>query len=1635
MPDIQQEPLPETPKPSGRKWSLFRFLRRLIVRGALAFFAFLFLVYFLLLIPPVQQFAVEKISTTLASELQTEVSLGRLQFQLFDKFVLSDLEIKDRQGATLIQSGRTEINFQALLLNLLRKRLVIQDLTLQHTRFNVVYPQGATEPNIQFLVDYLSKDKPVPDSLRKPLDLRVKTFFLEDVQVALLDSVKGSNLTVFIREGDGLLNSVDLPGKKIDAKHLFVDGLKMKIEVLPFDSAAILKLYPDFFTRLPDPLAEFPALCVDILHLRDADFQLFNYRMEPVRLLSEELLDFNYLDVFDINMVIRSLSYDERQFDGSIDLISFRERSGFELEKLTAGHASVSNKSLELFDMKLTTPKSSLGDTLIFTYKTFADFITFPDDVKMDIRLRNSEIWMEDIMAFAPELEKNLFFIKNRDEVLSVDGNFLGKINSLRGKDLRIRLGTGMLIEGDFSSYFLAVPGLASLNARLERLDTQMKTLRDLIPGYNLPANFDRLGRLNFSGSFDGFFSDFVAYGDLRTELGRATMDMKLSSGGKEPLYSGKLSLLDFDLKEFTGDPDFGSITFTSQVLDGKGLTGATANARLEAQIDSFTYKNYMYKNLAMQGQLNKNLFDGKFGIQDQNIDFDFVGAIDFTGEVPFFNFNADVRRVDLLRLNLSKEDFIFSGKLDMEVRDIDLNKIQGEIALRNFLVLKDREKSYVLDSLTFTAQGTGDRKSLSLRSELLNGDMNGRFNLSEIPAVLFQFLDRNYQAFSDRMGIPKPKTTPDTSHFQFELDIANTGDWLELLIPTLGPLAHGRVEGYFNNINDSLLLELDLPSILLGDMVFEDVYLNADALRDTCVMDFGIFRTILGDSKRELAPFSLLGLVNRDTLNFSITAVDYDKLLNKLEMDGVFYLDGQNFLIRFAESKLVILNDEWNIQKNNFLRFGKDFVQTRDFVLSSGNRRIILQSLDRRGLQLFLRDFDLAELNGLLDYEPMQFAGGIDMEASIDDLFALSGLHLIAQSDSLIINKIDYGALRVDVEAENLKSAFQADATITRGNQKIVASGFYNPPNYQQDKTKKGHPATQNYLDAKAELYNFPLAFLEIWIGDGVSDTEGLVTGSASFTGDPAKPELKGKATVRNGATTIDFLNTRYFIDKQTFDLTSTMIDGTGAILTDQLGNKATLFGGITHDHLKDMGLNAQIRTDNFMMLNSKKGQNDVFYGTAIASGNMVFSGPMEKADIYVNATSKSGTHIVLPISSSRNASEVRFIHFTQRYRKPESEALVPTAKEAIGVSVVLDLQITDDAIIEMVFDEQAGDILRGRGNGTIQMVVPRTGDFLMYGEYVVSSGDYLFTLMNLVNKPFEVRRGGSIRWSGDPFKAEINIGAEYKDLKAPLTNFIAEYLATEPDQDVKTAAALPTEVDLVMNLSGELLSPKVAFDIQFPRVPNELKNYTDSKLRILQQDQNEMNRQVFGLIVIGQFLPSQFALQGQELAIGINTLTEMLSQQLSLYVTGLVSEWLSEDGLISGIDFDIAYNYIQGTNISDPDQLYRSNELQVRLKNYLFDDRLALNVGGNFDLTAGDNIAGPLPSSGVYFAGDLAIEYFLTQDQTLKVRFYQSTEPEIGGGRRNKTGLGLSYRKEFDTFDEFIKGLKGATKRMKDK
>ncbi|NJL77598.1 MAG: hypothetical protein HC892_23755 [Saprospiraceae bacterium] len=89
-------------------------------------------------------------------------------------------------------------------------------------------------------------------------------------------------------------------------------------------------------------------------------------------------------------------------------------------------------------------------------------------------------------------------------------------------------------------------------------------------------------------------------------------------------------------------------------------------------------------------------------------------------------------------------------------------------------------------------------------------------------------------------------------------------------------------------------------------------------------------------------------------------------------------------------------------------------------------------------------------------------------------------------------------------------------------------------------------------------------------------------------------------------------------------------------------------------------------------------------------------------------------------------------------------------------------------------------------------------------------------------------------------------------------------------------------------MKLQGELFNPSITFDLDFPRLQGDIKTYVDNKMLNVKQDQNELNKQVFGLIVLGQFIPSEFTLSGQSGSdIAISTVSELVANQLSILVT----------------------------------------------------------------------------------------------------------------------------------------------------
>ncbi len=103
------------------------------------------------------------------------------------------------------------------------------------------------------------------------------------------------------------------------------------------------------------------------------------------------------------------------------------------------------------------------------------------------------------------------------------------------------------------------------------------------------------------------------------------------------------------------------------------------------------------------------------------------------------------------------------------------------------------------------------------------------------------------------------------------------------------------------------------------------------------------------------------------------------------------------------------------------------------------------------------------------------------------------------------------------------------------------------------------------------------------------------------------------------------------------------------------------------------------------------------------------------------------------------------------------------------------------------------------------------------MFGVVEFTEGAYNFTLADIINKEFSIRPGSTISWFGDPYEANLNITASYRQLTSLGPIFSNQTLIN----DANLKRKYPVEV--LLKLDGPMLSPQINFDIEARNLPTE--------------------------------------------------------------------------------------------------------------------------------------------------------------------------------------------------------------------
>ncbi|HEX5170556.1 MAG TPA: translocation/assembly module TamB domain-containing protein, partial [Cyclobacteriaceae bacterium] len=596
---------------------------------------------------------------------------------------------------------------------------------------------------------------------------------------------------------------------------------------------------------------------------------------------------------------------------------------------------------------------------------------------------------------------------------------------------------------------------------------------------------------------------------------------------------------------------------------------------------------------------------------------------------------------------------------------------------------------------------------------------------------------------------------------------------------------------------------------------------------------------------------------------------------------------------------------------------------------------------------------------------------------------------------DSLTINDFLVGNVNGKNEWDSRKHQFNVNFFIDRNLSRIInLTGSYTP-------------SLDDPLDLTAQLEKANLQLLEPVLQDIFSEMDGTVTGSFKINGTLDDPQINGEGLVTNGQILVNYTKTLYKVSG-VVGLKPRTIDFRDLEITDAFKNKGKLTGTINHHVFNQMAIDVRANFKNFQVLNTTAKDNSLFYGQAFATGDVRFFGPVQKLNISSNARTEKNTRLYIPVGGSGNTEQEEYINFVNFNNTVQVEKQTNQKKknrmDLTGITFDLNLDVTPDAYCEIIFDLKAGDIIRGRGNGDIKLLLDTKGEFNMFGAVEFTEGWYNFTLYNIINKEFEIKKGSRITWYGDPYGAILNIDAAYNQLAslAPLV--------TIQDAESNTELKRKYPIEVILTLEGQMLSPDINFDILAPDLPqNVLVNgvrldfiFSSFKARL---DEQELKKQVFSLIVLRKFSPleSGFNTSGTL----YNSVSELLSNQLS--------NWMSQVDENLEIDVDL------GTMDQEA-----FNAFQLRLSYTFLNGRLRVTRDGtfgnqNYASTANQNSVASL-------AGDWTVDYFLTPDGKFKVKMYNRTNyNQLSTSLNNQsyftTGVSLQHVQSFNEFKDLIK------------
>lgn len=1432
--------------------------------------------------------------------------------------------------------------------------------------------------NIHWFDSILLEDVTIQDDQGNDM-IQIETLFVDFQLYALLnpDNIRIDEVVLTKAKVDLIKNSED--GLNMS---LFINNLR---EWLASDKPAQKK----------------PIFSIDVVTLEDAHFSINDPERDSIK---------NGLDYYHFNLEAIELSAkdfkvvaDTLEFD-LLSLTTREPETGLTIHEMSTFYR-LSQHAMQFQSLNIKANNSVIKDSIVFTFDNTTALSNFTDSVTFDANFDATVIYSKDLALFAPALN-------NYEEYYQLSGVLRGMVKDLSIRDMQLAFGDNSLLQGDLK--FEGLPNIqetfieGNLTNSVVTPPDVKKYLSD-----DLFKQVEKLGTVKLSGRFLGFPNDFVANGTFNTAIGSVTSDINLKideTTAQRSYYSGKIATTNFDIGKIMGEPDLVQRINMQGNISGSGFKLENADFDLKATINKLGFKGYEYKNIVTDARMAKEFFQGKLSIDDPNLRFEADASVDLRKDINKILIQANLDTALLKPLKLSNKDIAISTSLDWNTHGLQIDSIIGTANFHN-TSFSYEGNTIAVDSLKAISQREGKIRTFELSSDFAAIFATGDFEFTPFYHDVIRLVKEYRLNFENnereitKYYASKKQKSDDKYDLDFRISLLDINPIVNIFSPKISLSKNTVFDGSFTGGYTAILSLTGFVDTLNYDgfeIYATQAELNTSKIADsTNVLAMAYIYSQNQKLKNLSETKDLLfeGVWLNDHIDFRANLmVEEEK--NYANIKGELQFLTNKTEIRFDKSDLFAIGKQWDVNPKNKIIIANREINFDNLMVYHGEQNItvngaISDSLDKK-LTVEINNFDVSNLNPLLAYELKgEINGYLEVQNFYEEILLESEMAIDSfRIENFLVGNLS-GLSKWNTAAQRLDIEYQ----INRLSRKIMdLKGFVKPQN------------TEDQLNILATFDQANMNIAEPFIKDIFTEVKGVASGQFQISGKLNYPILTGEGEIKGGGFKLNYLNTSYtFGGKLFFDTNE--IGVRQLDLFDANLNKAVLNGGVFHDGFKNFVIDLSAQLNSFEVLNTSRSNNDLYYGNAYVTGRLNILGAVNNLRFNARATTNKGTRIFIPIDNTSGVKQEAFINFVDFNDSIKSLAVenLQNRVDLRGINLDFDIDITPDAYTEIIFDLQAGDIIRGRGDGKINLKIDTNGDFNMFGNYEFVEGGYNFTLYNIINKEFNIQKGSTINWYGDPYEGILNIKASYLQMAslAPLINTTAE--------DVELTAELKRRypVEVILDLDGPLLSPAIGFDIKISNYPENaitmnggpsLGNTVDLFLSKINLDKQERERQVFSLIVLRQFSPENaFNTSGSF----SSSVSELFSNQLSYWITQ-VDENLEIDVDLSGLDAEAF------------------NTFQLRLSYSFFNGRLRITRDGAF--TDVENETNPMS-----VLGEWTVEYFLTKDGKFRAKvynrnnynWYDQNNPET----RNTTfsgGLSLLHVTSFDNLKELFKDFK---------